>query len=89
MRYYQRCYRSVVAVVKRSIPFRSRYVRAFDEQAARHAGQLLAAAKNADRVDASVVVGTHARDDHVIMSDADDLYHLDAVLNGSMTFIDI
>jgi len=51
-----------------------------DETAAKRAGELLAASRTSDVVDASVVVGAAARGDTILTSDPEDIARLVAVL---------
>ena len=53
------------------------YVEPLDEDLARACGELCAAARTADVVDASVVISARAHQGPIITSDPDDLYKLD------------
>ena len=62
-------------------------VEAFSEETGMRVGELLAASRTSDVVDAAVVLGAAARGDRIVTSDPEDIDRLIAANGGNVTVL--
>ena len=62
-------------------------IEAFDEETGMRVGELLAASRTSDVVDAAVVLGAAARGDRIVTSDPEDIDRLIAANGGNVSVL--